>query len=113
MKKSLLLSISFLALCIAATQDTVHDGFGNDVFIFKKAYPVDTIGYGHPSYLFNPISTNQMVTFPSDNPYDNHTGLNYGFLQKYSYNGYDLIYGLLRPKILPRSTSPPTRQRGR
>lgn len=86
----------FLSVIVSASaQDTIM--FDNH--IFERSYPVDTVGFGYPSYLFNPISANLIVfNHPSVNNNPAHTNasiLPHGMLQKYPTLGDNtLIYGI-------------------
>ena len=73
MKKIVLFICAFATLvgtAEAQVTDTVF--FNMDFWVFEHAYPVDTVGYGHPSYLFNePHELTLPVGFNpnEDNPY--------------------------------------------
>ena len=77
------------------SQDTIM----YENFVFERSYPVDTVGFGYPAYLFNPMPADLVVyNRPSLN--NNPVGfgaymLSYGMLQKYPTTGANtLIYGI-------------------
>ena len=94
-KKTLGLLLCMLFLSSAYTQNTICE----EEWIYERSYPVDTVGFGYPSYQFNPMPTDLIVfDYPSfnNNPVACESyPLPYGFLQKYPTFGYDTpIYGI-------------------
>ena len=112
MKKIVLFICAFATLvgtAEAQVTDTVF--FNMDFWVFEHAYPVDTVGYGHPSYLFNePHELTLPVGFNpnEDNPYQVSLGnpfLPFGLLQAYDkgMHSQEALFGIATTVLRPYS----------